>query len=150
LEQPGREDSGMDPQALSATIYLGDRGCKRVEIDGWNSRVLITVDCISRVRSESGSWDFYTQEDIDDGVLVIEGARWITFEPPGYIPNDEIRSFEVEPVTPQVGTEASEYIFTLSVVSNLTLTDGALVCVKIIGTGFFLQDPQCPGLRITE
>jgi len=43
-------------------IYLGDRTCRSITLDGWKKRVLTEADEISRVRSESGNWDFYNIE----------------------------------------------------------------------------------------
>jgi len=53
----------MSPAEFLKTIYLGDRACKSILIDGWNKRIELKVDSISRVRSESGNWDIYTQRD---------------------------------------------------------------------------------------
>lgn len=80
------------------TIYLGDRACKSITIDGWNNRVVIKVDEISRVRSESGNWDFYNDENIVDGSLVFSDVRSVLFDPSGPIPNDYIGSFIAEPL----------------------------------------------------
>lgn len=65
----------MTPDEFLRTIYLGDRACKSLVLDGWKNEVKIQIDSISRVRGEA--WDFYTEEDVDDGFLVFEGS--ITF-----------------------------------------------------------------------
>ncbi|WP_104663372.1 DUF6258 family protein [Ensifer adhaerens] len=78
----------MKPDEFLETLYLGDRGCKAVLLDGWNDEVKIQIDLISRKRSET--WDFYSAEDVEDGFLVFEGVDYVSFDPPGYVPNDEI------------------------------------------------------------
>ena len=77
------------------TIYLDDRACKSITIDGWKHRVVIRVDEISRVRSETGNWEFYNDENIVDGLLVFSDVRSVLFDPAGPIPNDYISAFFV-------------------------------------------------------
>jgi hypothetical protein len=74
----------MHPRELLKTIYLGDRFCQRIAIDCSERRLEIEVNVISRVRSTSGNWDYYTAEDIVDGVLVFTGLKSVRFEPPGW------------------------------------------------------------------
>ena len=71
------------------TIYLGDRACKSIAIDGWGKRAMIQVDEISRVRSAAGKRDYYNDENIVDGLLVFTDARSILLDPIGPIPNSE-------------------------------------------------------------
>src|SRR5260370_11417121 len=96
--------SSMTPIDFLNTIYLGDRGCKSVLIDGWQDRVLIQVTSISRIRSASGQWEFYTDEDIENGLLVFKGVHSIEFQPPGLVPNDSINSLDVELLSSESGT----------------------------------------------
>jgi len=53
-------------------------------------RIVIQVDEISRVRSASGRWEYYNEENIVDGLMVFTDARSIKFDPVGPIPNDYI------------------------------------------------------------
>ena len=80
----------MDSIAFMKTIYLGDRACKKIVLDSWNNRVMIQVDCISRIRDSSGHWNFYTAEDIPDAFIVLSQVEFFAMEPPGLIPNDQI------------------------------------------------------------
>src|SRR5580765_715054 len=78
----------MTPEEFMRTIYLGDRTCKAITMDGWRHELRIQIDCISRVRAEQ--WDYYTDEDLPDGYLVFEKVESVVFEPAGHIPNDWI------------------------------------------------------------
>ncbi|MGE6783708.1 DUF6258 family protein [Ensifer adhaerens] len=82
----------MKPNEFLTSIYLGDRACKAIVLDGWKDEVKIQIDSISRVRGEH--WDYYTDEDVDDGFLVFEGVDHVSFDPPGLIPNDVIGEIE--------------------------------------------------------
>jgi len=85
----------MKPVDFIRTLYLGDRACKAIIIDSWGSIVRVQVDCISRVRSAAGTWDYYTDEDIVDGFLVFSEVRTCELDNAGHLPNDSINSLEV-------------------------------------------------------
>jgi len=85
-----------NPRDFFKTVYLGDRACKAILIDTWDSVVRVQVDLISRVRSASGNWDFYTDEDVEDGFLVFKKVKHFSMEPEGLLPNDLINSVSVE------------------------------------------------------
>ncbi|MBL1274535.1 MAG: hypothetical protein COB30_000445 [Ectothiorhodospiraceae bacterium] len=72
------------------SIYLGDRGCKKILIDGWGKEVCIEVDVISRIRSPDGNWNYYDDEDIDNGLVVFKNIHSFLLTPQGKIPNDLI------------------------------------------------------------
>jgi hypothetical protein len=122
------------------TIYLGDRARKSITIDGWNKRVLIEVDEISRIRSESGNWDFYNEENIVDGRLVFSEVRSVLFDPAGPIPNDYISNLEAKALSD------GYYRFEFSAASG----DGSSprsteVLVSIEAKSLHLEDPAAPG-----
>lgn len=81
----------MDAREFLKTIYVGDRACKAVLVDGWKAEVKVQVTCISRVRS--GTWNYDADEDLIDGFLVLEGVTRNFFEPSGMVPNDLIMRF---------------------------------------------------------
>ena len=140
------------PKDFLRTIYLGDRACTSLLIDGLNDRVVLRVDAISRIRSTSGDWEFYTEEDIPDGLIVFEGVDSIRFDPPGLIPNDLINSLEVELV--KLGGEELNtvdlYLFKASVTSAGPEGYRGQVLVEIVAKGVHLEDPLRPGIEITE
>lgn len=97
----------MKLKEFMQTIYLGDRGCKSILIDGWNSEVKIQITCISRVRSDT--WDFYTDEDLDDGKLVFTGVKSVVLNPPGCIPNSYVEIISIE----ELADSLSEVVFAI-------------------------------------
>jgi hypothetical protein len=126
------------------TIYLGDRACKSITIDGWWKRVVIQVDEISRIRSASGQWDYYNEENIIDGSLVFVEARSIQFHPVGPIPNDHINYLEAELI------EGDYYRFRLSVGSVDSSSQSTEVVVIIEAKSMHLENPGTPGVSIED
>ena len=140
----------MEPTEFLKTVYLGDRACKRILIDGWNRRVELQVDVISRVRDPSGHWNFYTDEDINDGLIVFSHVSSIKLSPPGPLPNDYINSFEVHLLDEKNDTEGCKrlYVFQLSVSSVDSQGNSCEVCIDIVAEDVHLEDPQRPGVAI--
>lgn len=85
----------MTPAEFLRTLYLGDRALKAIILDSWNTVVRLQINCISRIRSESGTWDYYTEEDITDGFLVFTGVKSFKLRNEGYLPNDSINSLDI-------------------------------------------------------
>jgi len=63
----------MDLVDFLDTIYLGDRMCSAISIDGVSAEIRLHIDVISRGRG--AQWDFYSEEDVSKGALVFEGVR---------------------------------------------------------------------------
>jgi hypothetical protein len=139
----------MNPKEFLSTVYLGDRSCKSILIDGWNERVLVEIDIISRVRSPSGLWNYYSQEDIQNGLIIFEGVEAITFEPPGLIPNGYVNSLTVEEVsTEKNDMKDSKFMFQLWIDSTYGCGLVEEVKVNIIAQSIHLEDPKKPGISI--
>ncbi|MGE6786753.1 DUF6258 family protein [Ensifer adhaerens] len=45
----------MKPDEFLSSIYLGDRACKAVVLDGWKGEVKIQMNAVSRLRGASGT-----------------------------------------------------------------------------------------------
>lgn len=133
----------MDVVEFLKTIYIGDRGCKSILLDGWSSEVKLQVTCISRVRA--GAWGYYSSEDVVNGFLVFEGVESIGLEPPGYLPNDLINDVAVESLS-----DSKKYLFVVSVDSVNASGDRVEVKIRITADSIFLEDPAKPGHRISS
>jgi hypothetical protein len=131
----------MHPRDFLRTIYLGDRACRNILIDGWNERFVLEVDLISRVRSASGAWEFYSDEDINCGRLVFSKLTEIRFTPEGFVPNDSINGIEVE----EVGGCLIFHIYIDSVDNSANHTE---VHIEVNAAGLHLEDPSHPGVAI--
>lgn len=138
----------MDPVTFVNTLYLGDRFCKKIVIDSWNRKVSIQVNQISRIRDPSGHWNFYTDEDIDDGSIVLSEVEYFSMSPEGLIPNDYIEC-EVELLhdkSPSLGNP--KHLFTFYIGCVNALASSQQVTIKIIAEDIHLEDPGKPGTLI--
>lgn len=124
------------------TVYLGDRSCKSITIDGWNSTVRVQIDCISRVRDPSGSWNFYAAEDISDGRLVFAEVLTIELNGDGQMPNDLINSVEVVDLAEGVATVE----LSIDSVDTEAVHHGTVL--RLRRKKIWLEDPARPGVRI--
>lgn len=136
----------MNPCELKATIYLGDRAVKQVIVDGWNKRVKIQIDSISRIRSPDGQWHYYTDEDIENGFLVFEGVKSFAITPTGSIPDDYVVDFDVQP------TAESENLYRarLCTAGSLSTGERGEVNIELVAGTFHLEDPTGPGEPIVS
>ena len=72
-----------DPLKFLKTIYLGDRGVTGISMDSVRKTVKIHIDCISRVRGEN--WNYYTDEDLENGAIVFTGCKKFFFDTNGIL-----------------------------------------------------------------
>ncbi len=141
----------MDPVTFMKTIYLHDRACKKIILDGWNHKVMLQADFISRIRDPSGLWNYYTAEDIEDGLIVFQDVSFFAMEPPGLIPNDFILDAEVKPLPEKGASGNPSYLFIFQVgYGDQWTRRTAKVTVKIEASEVHLEDPARPGIAITE
>ena len=139
--------TALTPAEFLRTVYVGDRACKAIRIESWRKEVVLEVDEISRIRSPSGEWNFYTAEDIADGRIVFTGVESIYFEPPGLLPNDFINEITVRPAD---GEPDKRWVFEASISSVAPDGSSAEVTVRIIGSDVHLEDPARGDLKIRE
>lgn len=104
----------MTPDQFIKTIYLGDRLCLAVNVEGTKKRVLLKVDCISRVRGES--WNYYDGEDVQEGFLVFENVASCNLNLAGQLPNDWIEPVSVKKMVDE--SPMWEFVFSLGVVDS--------------------------------
>ncbi len=90
----------MNPNEFSETIYLGDRFVEGFHFDCQSRVVKIQVDCISRVRGKS--WNNYTDEDIQNGILIFNKVKSLMLEPKGFDPNDWIEILNVQAISDEL------------------------------------------------
>jgi hypothetical protein len=140
--------STLKPPDFLRTVYLGDRACKAILIESWKRQVAIEVNLISRIRSPSGTWEYYSAEDIPDGRIVFTGVDAIEFEPPGPLPNDLINEISVRPADVNLGSE--RWAFEASISSVAPDGSSTEVIVRLTGSGVHLEDPKRPGAQICE
>ncbi len=141
-----------DPTDFLKTVYLGDRACKSILIGAWERRVALQVDRISRIRDPSGTWNFYSEEDITDGLIVFSGVKSLRFDPPGFLPNDYIVSLTVEPVLlpTKEQDESPMFVFKISVGSVDSDGNSREVVIEIAAKGVHLEDPARPGVELRD
>lgn len=133
----------MNPKEFVNTIYLGDRFCKRIIIDGYNDQIKIQINMISRIRNNSGNWKYYNDENIEDGMIVFNGTESIIFDPQGYLPNDEIQFVSVDEIEGN-----GKFIFRISAASCNKYGEYEDVIITIVAREIFLEDPTNPSKKI--
>lgn len=133
----------MNIEKFVKSIYLGDRACKKIIINSWKEEISIEVDTISRIRSSDGNWNFYEDEDIENGLLVFKKTRSFFSDPKGNIPNDRINYLDVS------DQDDGSYCFTLSIDSVSSNGSSQEVILKFFSESIFLRDPLEPDNSIT-
>lgn len=129
----------MNPIDFFKTVYLGDRQCKQLIIDGVAAEVRLQIDLISRVRGSQ--WDYYADEDIPDGFLIFEGVTKFELMPQGPLPNDWI---DILSVTETAVKGLYRFEFSLGAISA---EDDDEVTLTVIANAFCLGDAAGQKIR---
>jgi uncharacterized protein DUF6258 len=125
----------MDPiTKVLRSIYYGDRACLGLVVDGTKSEIRLQIDVISRIRSETGEWEFYNDENIDRGFVVFDDVRWFSLGPSSVgIPNDYLNSIEV------TGVDGPDVTVSISVGSVAEWRPSMEVLIEIVCRGAHLE-----------
>lgn len=130
-----------EAEAFINTIYLGDRACKGYSLDSFKREFRIFIDDISRIRSTTGEWNYYIDEDIKDGRLVFSGLVAIHVQPSFLIPNDYVE------IT-RLGTDHGNITFELELGCVGDDRKSRPQLITIVAADFYLEDPEYPGVQI--
>ena len=79
---------------LLRTIYVGDRWVKHVTHLPQEKSLRLCINCISRIRSTDGCWNFYNSENLKDGEIVFLGVEDVVVTPSGATLNDAIHDID--------------------------------------------------------
>jgi len=122
----------MNTKEFVRSVYLGDRACKKVLIDGWNRRCCIQVDSISRLKKGTDTWNYYADEDVNDGWLVFTELSSISISPEGPVPNDSIDIVDVR-------ESGDSYEFDISIGSGDEKGNITGVLIKLIAKDISIE-----------
>ncbi len=131
----------MTPDQFIKTIYLGDRSCLSINLEGTDKKVLLKVDCISRVRGET--WNYDDSEDVHQGFLVFEKVTSCNLDLTGQLPNDWIEPISVKKIADNA--TGWEFIFSLGVVDSKGMSSEKLLTVVAENISIETKD----GVRIS-
>lgn len=87
------------------SLYLGDRYCKGIEIDSFAGEIKIRINRISRILDGATSWNYYTDQDIENGSIVFKGIRSFYWDSVlGGLPNESVYLIDVVEETDALAT----------------------------------------------
>lgn len=131
----------MLKENLFESIYLGDRFCKKIIIDNELDLIKLEINCISRIRSEDGMWNFYNEENIENGFIVFAEVKEFNFIPNGLITNDAIKLKELIKI-------GDNYISKIIFETYNAEYNCSIVELEIVSEDVFLENPLLPGIKI--
>ncbi|WP_125933067.1 DUF6258 family protein [Kiloniella majae] len=136
----------MNLAEFTNSLYLGDRACKKIIYDTWKEELCIQVDNISRIRSKSGNWDYYTEEDIEDGFIVFTGIKKVIFDSSGKAPNDQVNYLKIENQT----EECCSFVMSIDHVDSQESDENTETILKITAENICLRNPLIPDIDIID
>jgi hypothetical protein len=122
----------MNAEEIIKTIYLGDRACKKILVDAWNNRFCLQVSVISRLKEGTDTWNYYSDEDVENGWLVFTDCSYISLKPDGFIPNDYIDGIDVR-------KDGEKYIFEIFVGSGSETGQITDVLIEVRAGGIIIE-----------
>ena len=132
----------MNPVDFLKTIYLGDRYCTKFIIDDKSRNIELHINCISRVRDLSGHWNYYNDENIDNGIIMFEDYDNFDTQPQGLIPNEEICDIAVQSILDK------KYKFVISACNINEEANCKYIMISFEARRVCLIDPLKPDLKI--
>lgn len=130
-----------DAERFLRSLYLGDRACLAYCFDEERSEFRLNIDEISRIRDQSGDWNNYNEENIENGCLVFAEVRSVRIEPKGVSPNDFVEIDGVREIP-----EGLLFCLTLGSVGQDGLTTE--IRLEIVAGDTYMEDPSQPCLQI--
>lgn len=132
----------MNIEDFMKTVYLGDRYIKEIVLDSYRKEMKIKINEISRIRSEDGMWNYYNDENIEDGYLVFSEVNSFSMEPLGAIPNGGLHDWVFKKL------KGDNYEVTLFMEAYHQNGGYNEVIIHLTSNGLCLEDPQNPEGRI--
>ena len=132
----------LNPIEFLKTIYYGDRYCTAFVVDEINKIIEIHINLISRIRNKSGHWNYYSDEDIENGILVITNVKEVCMDKSGLMPNDQIYDIYAK----QVDEKNYEFTIETSYIDEDARTHDLFI--KVIGQGVYITDPTNLEIKI--
>lgn len=134
----------MNVEQFIKSLYLGDRFCTKLIFDGDKNQVELHINLISRVRSESGEWNFYSDEDIENGAIVFAGIKSIDLGDLKMLPNDQLYNIDVK----NLSNDLYEFVIETSHVDQDAMTHD--LTIRLVAEGAFLMNPLMPEVKIFD
>ena len=142
----------MPPEELLKTICLGDSGCKGIYIDFWKKKIKLKFDCIARVRCSNGKWEYYDDENFDDGgYVVFSGVESYKIDPMGRFADEFVHSWSIEDIEEDssgknIYTFVFEVYYSVDAIAMILET----MTIEIKARELWLEDTKMPGVKITD
>lgn len=116
-----------------SSIYLGDRFCENVIFK--ENKVLLQINCISRLKEGFNEWNYFSEKDIEHGYLVFDEVT--DYSSNSELPiNDEVYNIEIVKKTDETYTFI---VYGCNISDDATSTD---ISLQIKAKNFYIFDPR--------